>query len=69
MSQPYFPPDRACIARLEAFRDRQRSGQPPAPEPMNPNRLPEGSVVLSAGEWQAVMHLVETHPETKDALR
>lgn len=38
------------ILALETARDRQRRGQPPPPEPVNPNRLPEGSIVLSAGE-------------------
>lgn len=61
------------ILALEASRDRQRRGQPsppePAeslPEPTSPPPLPEGSVVLSAREWTAVMDMVATHPETRE---
>ncbi len=71
------------ILRLEAARDRQRHGQPPAPAPdaeptpapqqvstPTPSTpLPEGSVVLSKREWKAVAHLIETHPETRDIYR
>lgn len=67
------------ILALEAARDRQRRGQPSPPEPVEPVKpttraalpppLPAGSVVLSGREWEAVMHMVETHPETRATHR
>lgn len=61
----------------------QRSAQPavpatpePAPQPNTPPPPPPprppvlaGSVVLSAGEWQAVQHLIDTHPQTRSTYR
>jgi hypothetical protein len=39
--------------------------KPPAPPPAPTVALPPGAVILTAEEMQSVLHLIDTHPETR----